>query len=82
MWCRHRFRLVTANVGCHPDELPPMPSRGEPTGVIKPQRGVPRGLKIVTKAEREHTPPALALWLVELARRCQVRPNTGGVRRP
>ena len=58
-------------VGCHPDELPPMPPRGEPTGVIKPQRGVPRdGRKIVTKAEREHTPPAFAAWLVDLARRC------------
>lgn len=57
-------------VGCHPDNLPPLPARGEPTGVIKPQRGVPRTLKIVTKAEREHTPPALAAWLVELARRC------------
>ncbi|MFN9611221.1 MAG: hypothetical protein ACK58C_03465 [Betaproteobacteria bacterium] len=63
-------------VCCHPDDLPPMPPRGEPTGVIKPHRGIPRdGRKIVTKAEREHTPPALALWLVELARRCQVRPN-------
>jgi hypothetical protein len=29
----------------------------------------------ISKAEREHTPPKLALWLVELARRCQVRPN-------
>jgi hypothetical protein len=59
-------------VGCHPDDLPALPPRGEPTGVIKPQRGVPRTLKIVTKAEREHTPPALALWLVDLARRTQV----------
>lgn len=60
-------------VGCHPDDLPPLPPRSEPTGVIKPQRGVPRALKIVTKAEREHTPPALAAWLVELARRTSVR---------
>lgn len=57
-------------VGCHPDDLPDLPERGEPTGVIKPQRGVPRTLKIVTKAEREHTPPRLAAWLVELARKC------------
>lgn len=56
-------------VGCHPDDLPDLPPRGEPTGVIKPQRGVPRTLKIVTKAEREHTPEALAHWLVDLARR-------------
>lgn len=57
-------------VGCHPDDLPEMPPSGEPTGVIKPQRGIPRTLKIVTKAEREHTPPPLAVWLTELARRC------------
>jgi len=25
----------------------------------------------ITKAEREHTPPPLAEWLVELARRCK-----------
>lgn len=57
-------------VGVHPDDLPAIPARREPTGVIKPQRGVPRdGRKIVTKAEREHTPPDLARWLVELARR-------------
>jgi len=59
-------------VGCHPDDLPALPPRGEPTGLIKPQRGIPRdGRKIVTKAEREHTPPDLARWLVELARRCR-----------
>lgn len=58
-------------VGCHPDDLPALPPPGEPTGVIKPQRGIPRdGRKIVTKAEREHTPPPLAVWLVEVARRC------------
>ena len=27
----------------------------------------------ITKAEREHTPPELAAWLVELARRCKVK---------
>jgi hypothetical protein len=60
-------------VGCHPDDLPEMPPRAEPIGVIKPQRGVPRDhRKIVTKAKREHTPPPLARWLVEVARRCRV----------
>lgn len=63
-------------VGCHPDNLPPLPPRGEPTGVIKPQRGVPRTLKIVTKAEREHTPQAFADWLVAVARKAHnVRGN-------
>lgn len=32
----------------------------------------------VTKAEREHTPPELARWLVELARRCERPPPLGG----
>ena len=57
-------------VGTHPDQMPPLPARRDPTGVIKPQRGVPRdGRKIVTKAEREHTPPELATWLVAVARK-------------
>jgi hypothetical protein len=60
-------------VGCHPDDLPALPARSEPVGVIKPQRGVPRDhRKIVTKAEREHTPPELARWLVDLARLCSI----------
>lgn len=58
-------------VGCHPDELPELPPTSEPTGLVKPRRGVPRdGRKIITKAKREHTPPRLAEWLVETARRC------------
>lgn len=58
-------------VGCHPDDLPPLPPHAEPTGLIKPQRGIPRdGRKIVSKPEREHTPPQLATWLVDLARKC------------
>ena len=58
-------------VGCHPDELPPIPQReGRPTHCIRPTKSYPR-LPSVTKAEREHTPPALAAWLVEVARRCR-----------
>lgn len=60
-------------VGVEPDSLPAFPAAGVPTGVIKPQRGVPRRLPIVTKREREATPPAFASWLVDLARRCHVR---------
>ena len=60
-------------VGCHPDDLPDLPPASEPTGLIKPQRGIPRdGRKIVTKAEREHTPLPMARWLVDVARRCHV----------
>jgi hypothetical protein len=58
-------------VGLHPDELPPMPRRdGSPTHCIRPTKSYPR-LPSVTKAEREHTPPALAVWLVQLASRCR-----------
>ena len=60
-------------VGCHPDDLPEIPVRaGSPTHCIRPTKSYPR-LPSVTKPEREHTPPALAKWLVELARRCDVR---------
>jgi hypothetical protein len=59
-------------VGISPDELPDMPIRGgSPTHCIRPTKSYPR-LPSVTKAEREHTPPALAEWLVELARRTRV----------
>lgn len=58
-------------VGCSPDSLPDFPPPGQPTGVIKPRRGVPRTLKIVTKAEREHTPLPFCKFLVETARKCR-----------
>lgn len=43
---------------------------GKPTHCIRPTKSYPR-LPSVTKPERERTPPRLAEWLVELARRCQ-----------
>ncbi len=63
-------------VGCEPRNIPPMPMTGGiPTHVIasstaRRHRGHPQFRPEVTKAEREHTPPVLAEWLVELARRC------------
>ena len=61
-------------VGCHPDDLPPLPERREPTHYIKSNRSgyrpSARKLPHVTHDEREHTPPELARWLVELASRC------------
>lgn len=60
-------------VGCDPDDLPPIPHReGSPTHCVRPTKSYPR-LPSITKAEREHTPPALAEWLVEVARRCVVK---------
>ncbi len=59
-------------VGCDPVNLPEMPLRlDDPTHCIRPTKSYPRKPS-VTKAEREHTPPALCAWLVEVARRCVV----------
>jgi hypothetical protein len=56
-------------VGCSPDDIPYIPIRGgSPTHCIRPTKAYPR-LPSVTKAEREHTPPLLAQWLVDLAGR-------------
>lgn len=69
--------------GCAPVDMPalPPPKAGEPTHVITQGRRAKAGQHgfrpRVTDAEREHTPPELALWLVELARRCHVRANVG-----
>jgi hypothetical protein len=58
-------------VGCHPDDLPEMPPPGEPTGYVRTQLPMDQRVgKIITKAEREHTPLPLAVWLVQVARRC------------
>ncbi|OZI21757.1 hypothetical protein CAL18_12600 [Bordetella genomosp. 7] len=59
-------------VGCGPDDLPEIPQRaGRPTHCVRPTKSHPR-LPSITKAEREHTPPDLACWLVEVARRCSI----------
>jgi hypothetical protein len=60
-------------VGASMDCIPAMPRReGRPTHCVRPTKSYPR-LPSITKSEREHTPESLALWLVELARRCAVR---------
>ena len=63
-------------VGLRYDQLPRQPRRaGAPTHCISQGHGVrighPRFLPRVTDAEREHTPPELARWLVELAGLCK-----------
>lgn len=62
-------------VGCAPSDLPPVPSRlGKSDRVISTGHGLREGMpgwrSRVTQKEREYTPPALAAWLVEVARRC------------
>lgn len=59
-------------VGLHVSDLPSLPRReGRPTHCVRPTKSYPR-LPSITKAEREHTPPALAEWLVDLARRTRI----------
>ena len=62
-------------VGCAPKDIPDMPLvLGEATHVIGDSGRASLGNKRpeVSKAEREHTPPDLAVWLVKLASRCNV----------
>lgn len=61
-------------VGAHPDQLPVIPPRAEPTHVVRGDAEAV--LPSISKAEREHTPPALAQWLVDLARSCEVHAAT------
>lgn len=81
-WWGHRAQKATLLyiVGCRPADLPAMPMRiDEPTCVIRFDQRRPDGTHIrkgdadwrprLGSAEREHTPPELAAWLVELARR-------------
>lgn len=76
-WWGHRAEKPTLLyiVGCEPKDVPELPMvLGDATHVIASSRRHYRGhtnlRPWVTKAEREHTPPALAAWLVELAKRC------------
>lgn len=70
-------------VGVEPGEVPSIPLKlGKSTHVIAQMRTRKDGTRLrkgdagwrpeVSKAEREHTPVDLAVWLVELARKCQV----------
>jgi hypothetical protein len=86
-WWGHKAEKETwfYVVGCEPRDQPEVPlvlgeaqkviaqSRTRPDGSRK-RKGDPDWMPEVTRAEREHTPPELARWLVELAGRC-VRPN-------
>lgn len=84
-WWGHRATKKTLLyiVGVDPRGIPEMPMLlGEGTHVISQDgrradgsrwaKGDPRKRPECTKPEREHTPPALAQWLVDLARRTRV----------
>lgn len=73
-WWGHRAQKPTRLyiVGCPGSDIPEIPLvLGRATHCIRPTKSYPR-LPSVTKPEREHTPEALARWLVDLASRCQV----------
>lgn len=82
-WWGHRAEKATLLyiVGCEPADIPAIPLvLGDASHVIgasgrrrdggRLHKGDSGWRPEVTKAEREHTPPALAAWLVELAQRC------------
>lgn len=71
-WWGHKAEKATwfYVVGCEPGEMPDMPMvLGEPTHVVQTNK-IGDHRPHITKAEREHTPAALAEWLVELSSRC------------
>lgn len=64
-------------VGCSPDDAPRLPLvLGDASHVVQSRKREDYRPHI-TKAEREHTPPELARWLVELASRCRMGRVTG-----
>lgn len=71
-WWGHKAEKATwfYVVGCEPRDQPDLPLvLSEATHVVQ-SRKRDDCRPHITKAEREHTPPELASWLVELARRC------------
>lgn len=64
-------------VGCEPNDIPPIPLKlGEAEKVVGTSGRRRDGTRLsnrpeISKSAREHTPPELAVWLVELARRCK-----------
>jgi len=75
-WWGHRAQKRTRLyiVGCEPRDIPDMPMRlGEATHTVGLWSGRERETcrPSIAKHEYEATPPALAEWLVELARRCK-----------
>lgn len=71
-WWGHRAEKATWFYvqGCAPAEVPPLPYvMGEAACVVQSRKRA--GYRPhITRRERELTPPALAQWLVQLARRC------------
>lgn len=85
-WWGHRAEKQTNLyiVGCAPSDIPPMPyvmgrahyicaggAAATAREAKRRRQAAPEWRRpSISHAEREHTPPAFAKWLVELARRC------------
>ena len=79
-WWGHRAQKRTRLyvVGCEPRNVPDMPLKlGEATHTVGLWSGRNKQTcrPSVNKSEYESTPPDLAAWLVELARRCALQPQ-------
>lgn len=75
-WWGHRAQKRTKLyiVGVEPSDVPDLPMKlGRAEFVIGDVGRASKGddRPEISKAEREHTPPELAMWLLELARRCK-----------
>ena len=78
-WWGHEAekRTLFYVVGCEPKNIPPIPIKmGEAEKIVGTSGRRRDGTRLggrreISKAAREHTPLDLALWLVELARRCK-----------
>ena len=79
-WWGHRAQKRTRLyvVGCEPRNVPDMPLKlGEATHTVGLWSGRNKHTcrPSINKSEYESTPPDLAAWLVELARRCALQPQ-------
>lgn len=92
-WWGHRAEKATwlYVVGCAPSFVPSIPldlseathkigGSGRRRNGSRINKGEPGWRPEVSHQEREHTPPALAAWLVDLAGRCNVKPAPDGFR--
>jgi len=75
-WWGHRAQKRTRLyiVGCRPGDIPDLPLKlGRAEFVVGDVGRATSGddRPEISKAEREHTPPELARWLVDLAMRCR-----------
>ena len=72
-WWGHKAEKATwfYVMGCEPGDIPALPYvMGEAAYVVQSRKREDYRPHI-TKAEREHTPPELARWLVDLAAKCK-----------